>query len=300
MRYRPFGGTGTVVSAISLRIPQDSGISAEDCVALIHAAVEQGINYIEVPANEPEVLFALGEALAPIERELLVLALRVGGGASRDFSSPGLARQITDALHRTGLKQFDVILLDDPASDELSPQALATMKAARSSGRCRMIGVAGVDEAIDAYISIGAFDLLTLPFNLASGWRERRRVIAAQKRDMTIVGYDPWPEEFRSVARAAPQGLLGRAFQKKPSNPLEGAGTYAFLEKTPNWTSEEICLAYALTDVKIATVMIEASSIAHLEKLAAVADRQMPAGLSAQVEMARFSKEQLEAGARRA
>ena len=76
-----------------------------------------------------------------------------------------------------------------------------------------------------------------------------------------------------------------------PSSGLAGAGTYAFLEQTPGWTSEQICLAYALTDVKIATVMVEPRSLEHLEMLAQVADRDMPAGLSAQVEMARFSKE---------
>ena len=214
MRYRPFGGAGAVVSAVSLRIPDGSGLTAESCVALVHAALEQGINYIEFPARDPEVLFGVGEAVAPVERELLVLALRLGGGHAgvRDFSAEGLARQITDAQKRTALQQFDVCVLDDPASDELSPQALATMKAARSSGRCKMIGVAGIDEAIDAYISIGAFDLLTIPFNLASGWRERRRLIEAQKRDMTVVGYDPWPEQFRNRTATPTQtkGLLGR------------------------------------------------------------------------------------------
>ena len=288
-----------MVSAVALRIPQGSGMTAADTVALIHAAMEQGINYVEIPAGEPEVLAGFGEAVGAVERELLLLALRVGGG-TRDFSAEGLARQITDALRRTGLKHFDAIVLDDPSSEELTPQGLATMKAARSSGRCKMIGVAGIDEAIDAYISAGAFDLLALPFNLASGWRERRRLVEAQRRDMTIVGYDPWPEEFQQRQQAAPKSLLSRAFQKAPANPLEGAGTYAFLDRTPNWTSEQICLAYALTDVKIATVMIEAGSIEHLETLAKVADREMPAGLSAQVEMARFSKERLEAGARRA
>jgi aryl-alcohol dehydrogenase-like predicted oxidoreductase len=295
MRYRPFGGSGSVVSAVSLRIPTNSGLTAEGCVALVHAALEQGINYIEAPAGDPEVLYALGEAAAAVERELLVLSLRLGGGepGRRDFSAETLAKQITDALARTGLQQFDVAVLDDPATDELSPQALATMKAARASGRAKMIGVSGVDDAIDAYISVGAFDLLAIPFNLGSGWRERRRLNEASKRDMTVVGYDPWPEQFRrrATADAAPKGLLGRAFGQRHTDPLADAGTYAFLDKTPNWTSEEICLAYALTDVKIATVMLEPRSVEHLEQLAAVADRELPSGVSAQVEMARFGKE---------
>lgn len=288
MRYRPLGGAGTVVSCISLRL-RSGELTPGEAVARIHAAVEQGVNTFDIPADDSELLLAVGEALSAVDRDLLVLVVRIGG--DRNFSAHGLQAQIVDSLRRMRVTRLDAVVLDDPAGDELSPEALEMLKAARASGRVRMLGVAGVDEAIDAYISNGAFDLLVLPFNLTTGWRERRRLLEAQKRDMAVVGYDPWPELFRTRPSApAKGGLLSRAFRPKPSDPLAGAGTYAFLETTLNWTSEQICLAYALTDLKIATIQIEPESGEHLAELAAVADREMPSGLSAQVEMARFAE----------
>jgi aryl-alcohol dehydrogenase-like predicted oxidoreductase len=298
MRYRPFGGGGSVVSAVSLRLRSDMGLDHYAVVELIHTAFEQGVNYFEIPATDPAILDAAGEAFGPVDRELFVVSLRIGGllgGPTldgRDFTAQTLANQIVDAQRRTGLRQFDAAILDDPSAEELSPRALETLKLARSSGRVRMLGVSGVDEAIDAYISTGAFDLLCIPFNLGSGWRDRRRLIEAQRRDMVLVSYDFWPEEFRRGERPERPSLLTRALAPKPkAGPLAGAGTYAFLNNTPGWTSEQICMAYVLSDVSIATIMVDPSSTQHLQDLAAVADREIPLAVSAQVEMARFSAE---------
>jgi hypothetical protein len=68
-------------------------------------------------------------------------------------------------------------------------------------------------------------------------------------------------------------------------------GSYAFLDRTHGWDAEEICIAYALTEPALATVQIEPASIARLEQLAQIPDREMPPGLAAQIEMARFSPE---------
>ena len=70
---------------------------------------------------------------------------------------------------------------------------------------------------------------------------------------------------------------------------MAGCGTYAFLENTPGWKADEICLAYALTEPCLASVQVRPSSLVELERLAAVVERDMPPGLAAQIEMARFS-----------
>lgn len=290
MRYRPLGGQGTVVSAVSLRLRADS-LSPAEAVARIHGAIEQGVNFFDIAGDDPTLLSAVGEALTTVDRDLLVLAVRIGG--DRDFSALALQRRIVDALRRLRVDYLNTVLLDDPAADALGAQALSMLRAARASGKVRMLGVAGVDEALDASIATGVFDLLLSPFNLTSDWRERRRLLDAGKRDMAIVGYDPWPEIFRSKSAAsqAKPGLLARAFRSRPPvEPLAGVGTYAFLEQTHGWTSEQICLAYALTDVKLASVQIEPLDADHLAMLAAVADRELPAATAAQVEMARFAE----------
>ncbi|HEX8661208.1 MAG TPA: hypothetical protein VF686_05025, partial [Brevundimonas sp.] len=123
MRYRPFGGGGLVVSAVSLRLK--TGTSPDAVAPLMHGALEHGINYFEIPAGDPEILTAAGQALRPVDRNLLVVTLRIGGaltGASRDFSPQTLANQIVDAQRRTGIREFDGLVLDDPAAEELSPK----------------------------------------------------------------------------------------------------------------------------------------------------------------------------------
>ena len=185
-------------------------------------------------------------------------------------------------MARTGLDYLDVAMLDDPKSHELPQDALTALGEIRSTGAAKMLGVAGEDDALDAYITTGAFDVLACPFNLTSGWKERNRVRTAVERDLAVIGYRAYPETFHRQASAAAQTVA------KPGT-LAGAGSYAFLDRTPQWDAEEICLAYALTEPALATVEIKPGALARMEKLAAVADREMPPGLAAQIEMARFA-----------
>ena len=48
-------------------------------------------------------------------------------------------------------------------------------------------------------------------------------------------------------------------------------------------------MSYALTEPSLATVEVSAGSISQIERMAAVPEREMPPGLAAQIEMARFA-----------
>jgi aryl-alcohol dehydrogenase-like predicted oxidoreductase len=290
MRYRPFGQTGTVVSAVSLALTDMRGWDVRDWTSLINAALEQGINAFEIVGRSPAIVDGLSQALADLERRLVFVGLRLGTpvNGQRDYSAETLSGAIQATVARSGLEYLDVVLLDDPAEDALSPEALAALKAERARGSVRMIGVAGLDPAIDFYIATGAFDVLAMPFGVMSGWLDRRRIRDAIDREMAVMGTAFVPEGLaRQVAEAQPKpGLLRR----KWSNPLAGVGTYAFLDTTPGWTMEEICLAYALTEPSLATMQVTSDRVRQLEALASVAERDLPAGVSTRIEMARFSE----------
>lgn len=291
MRYRPFGQTGTAVSAVSLALTDMKGWDARDWTALTHAALEQGINAFEIVGKSPALLEGLTAGLGDLERRLLFVGLRLGMpiNGQRDYSPQALVGAIQATVAKTGLDYLDVVLLDDPAEDSLSPEALATLKAERARGSVRMIGVAGLDPAIDFYIATGAFQVLAMPFGVMSGWLDRRRIREAIDREMAVMGTAFVPEGLAGqVAEAKPKrGLLG--LRRNRSNPLEGVGTYAFLDTTPGWTMEEICLAYALTEPSLATMQVTSDQSRRLEAFASVAERDLPAGLSSRIEMARFS-----------
>jgi hypothetical protein len=102
---------------------------------------------------------------------------------------------------------------------------------------------------------------------------------------MAVIGYGYIPEGL--IGAADPPARRLSLFGPRPS-PLKGIGGYGFLKDTPNWESDALCLAYALTEPALATVQISIDSIEHLRALSAVAERDLPPGLGAQIEMARF------------
>jgi aryl-alcohol dehydrogenase-like predicted oxidoreductase len=304
MRYRPLANTGMSVSVISLALVDMPGrMRPADWVSLIYGAMENGVNAFEVVGSHPAIIEGVAEALSSVERRLLFVGWRLGsslspnGAITRDFSPGGLGLSLESALARTGLGYLDAVLLDDPRTEELSPQALEVLKAARDDGKARMLGVAGQHDAIDAYISMGAFDMICTPFSLISGWKERLRLKAAIERDMAVLGYGYEPEIFAHGPTEP---------QSKPSiwgaraRPLAGVGTYAFLHNTAGWSSEELCLAYALTEPSLASIEITSDRVDRIEALAAIPERELPTGAAAQIEMARFAAAPPAAKARRA
>lgn len=294
MRYRPLGNTGMSVSAMSLVLDGSlPGMREADWIGLIYAALENGVNAFEVVGNQPTLIDGVGQALQAIDRRLVFLAWRLGwsigtsGQPVRDFSPEALARMVETVIARTGLTYLDATILDDPAADEFSPRALDMLRRLKDMGRIRLLGVTGRDDAMDAYISSGAFDLIATPFSLMSGWKERLRVKAAVDRDMVVVGHGYYPQAMLEP-KAHEQGK-GGLWGRTAAKPLAGMGTYAFLERTAHWSGEEICLAYAMTEPSLCTVQVPADRIDRVELMAAVCERELPSGVPAQIEMARFA-----------
>lgn len=303
MRYRPFGASGAAISALTLSLGIDClgrGLGAAN--ELIYAALEAGINSYRLETADPVLAEVVGQALANVDRKLLNVSLELGTGdgrkgSERDFSAEGMTGAIDRCLHISGLGWIDVALLEEPGEDELPQSSLNALKALRATGRVRYLGVSGETEVMDAYVSTGAFDVLATPFHVNIDWRIRSRVRAAREQDMAILAYGYFPSELDTEKKAVSlnqprKGLFGFGSGtggRSKDDPLANAGTFAFLHRTPHWTAEAICLAHAMTDPAISSVLIRAVDPDRLNVLAAVPERDLPPGLSAQIEMARVA-----------
>ena len=300
MRYRPFGASGAAISTLTLSLGVNSlarGVAiAND---LIFSALEAGINSYRLETADPVLAEVVGQALSSVERKLLNVSLELGAGdgrrgSERDFSAEGMTGAIDRCLHVSGLGWIDVAMLAEPGEDELPQSSLNALKALRASERVRYLGVSGSGEVMDAYVSTGAFDVLGTPFHVNVDWKVRSRVRAAREQDMAILASDYFPSELdtekKTVEISQPKkGLFGFGVPKRMDTPLAHAGTFAFLHRTPHWSAEEICLAHAMTDPAISSVLITARGAERLNALASVPERDMPPGLSAQIEMARVA-----------
>ena len=298
MRYRPFGTNGASISTVTLSVGLDAISRGPDAAAaLIYAGLEAGINAYCLQSADPVLAECVGQALSSVDRKLLNVSLTLGRGdgrrnSQRDFSAEGMTHAIDRALHISGLGWIDMALLEQPEENELPQSSLNALKALRATERVRYLGVSGDGEVMDAYVSTGAFDVLATPYHVDSEWRVRSRIRAAKEQDMAVFAYGYFPEAIATPKKAASlhqpkKGLFGFGSGRPKNDPLAGAGTFAFLHQTPGWDAESISLAHVMTDPAICSVMIEARDEARIAVLATVPDRDMPPGLSAQIEMAR-------------
>ncbi|RZJ46776.1 MAG: oxidoreductase [Brevundimonas sp.] len=302
MRYRPFGNMGQAVSVVTLSLgARDIAGGPDAGRELIYSALEAGINSYRLTSADPVLAEVLGEALRHVDRKLVQVSLMLGAGdgrrgSDRDFSAEGMTSAIDRALHASGLGWFDLAVLDQPEDHELPQSSLNALKALRATQRVRLLGISGEGDVMDTYVSTGAFDVLFTPYHVNSPWQIRSRLRDARERDMAIFVYGYFPDSLDTVKKATTvheekKGFFGfgKSGGRTKSDPLAGAGTFAFLHQTNAWTAEAICLAYSLTDPSVASVMIDASDVERLNALALVPDRDLPPGLAAQIEMARVA-----------
>ena len=295
MRYRPFGAAGKAVSAVSLLLREAPNMGSPAAWrSLIFAAMESGVNYFEVTAGAQVLALGVGEALRAVERRLVFVGWRIENlSQTGAITARDIAASVREGLSKTRTGYFDLLTIDEGAADALTPEALKYLADLRTGGACLQIGVAGDGPGIEACIASGVYDVLTTSFSLTSDWQARRRIRDASAANMTLVCCNPIPGDLRGPRPTRPEpelsarrGLLGR----RPADPLRAkVGSYGFLQDTPGWTEEELCLAYALTEPSFASIQVEARA-SNIERLAAVPDRDLPTGVAAQIELARFGQ----------
>ncbi|HCQ53782.1 MAG TPA: oxidoreductase, partial [Brevundimonas diminuta] len=251
MRYRPFGATGAAVSSLTLSLGAEATARGPNAVRdLVFAGLEAGVNAYHLERLDPTLLQSVGEALGHVERRLVWVSASLG--ADRDFSAMALGRSIEQGLHASGLGWFDMAVLERPAENELPQTSLTALKAMRKAEYVRMLGVSGDEPVTDLYVSTGAFDVLFTPFHVNVPWQVRSRMRAARDREMSLFADDYFPDSLATERRAADaggpkkRGLFGAWGAGRGEADLERPGSFAFLHRTPGWTGEAICLAYAL------------------------------------------------------
>ena len=295
MRYRPFGASGKAVSAVSLLLREAPNMSNPSAWrALVFAAMENGVNSFEVTAGSEVMTLGVGEALAAVERRLIFFSWRLRGSPAGVITARDIADSLRMCLQKTRAGYLDLLMMDEAAVETLTPDAHSYLNDLKGSGVCLQIGVAGDGPVVERCIASHTFDVLAMPFSLVSDWQARRRIRDASAANMTLIGCDPFPSGLHAAPsvraeaeRPMRRGLLG---MRRPDPLAASVGAYGFLQDTPGWSQEELCLAYALTEPAFASIQLEGWRADLIERMAAVTDRDLPTGVAAQIEMARFGQ----------
>lgn len=167
MQRRPLGATGLELPVLGFGgAPLGDmygGITEEEGARALHAAIDAGIDYVDVAPYYGQGLAEerLGRALAG-RRDRVVISTKCAryGARDFDFSGPRIERSIDESLTRLRTDFVDLFLVHDVEfGDErqVLEETLPAMERVKASGKARFIGVTGLPVHLLARLA-GAFD----------------------------------------------------------------------------------------------------------------------------------------------
>lgn len=155
MDYNRLGDTDLVVSKLALgtgSLGEMFGpLSESDAIAVVHEALDLGINLIDTAPYYASAERRLGKALAGRRAEV-VLATKAGryGVQDFDFSPRRIRTGLEHSLRLLGTDYVDILQLHDIEFTELGPvfeDGYAELLALRDAGKCRYVGMTGYPAA---------------------------------------------------------------------------------------------------------------------------------------------------------
>ena len=277
MEYRKLGKTGMVVSAISLGCEHLQGKDAETVRAVIDAALDAGINFLDVFMSEPNVRTDIGNALKG-RRESVIIQGHIGScwangqyKVSRDLEE--CIANFEDLLERLQTDYIDVGMLHfvDKEMDWDALEKSEIMQYAMSlkeKGIIRAIGMSShnpvtAKKAVDS----GLIDVLMFSLNPAYDLIPKEQdmvdifneVLQGKKQNFSQLTLEPIRGELyrdceeRGVAITVMKSLAMGTLLSKERSPLGIALT------------EAQCIHYALSRPAVAAVMVGMQRLSDVE-----------------------------------
>jgi len=278
MEYRKLGKTGMTVSAVSLGCEHLQGKDYDTVKTVIDAALDAGINYLDVFMSEPQVRTDIGKALCG-RRDKVMIQGHIGAcwvdgqyKVSRDIDEIKVA--FNDLLTRLNTDYIDVGFLhfvdkeedwDSLKESDMMQYALSLKK----EGVIRAIGLSShnpvtAKKAVDSgFIDVlmfslnPAYDLIPKDKDMVDIFNE---VIEGKKQNFSELTLEPLRAELyrdceeRGVAITVMKTLAMGTLLSKERSPLGIALT------------EAQCISYALSRPAVSAVMIGMQRLSDVEQ----------------------------------
>ena len=302
MDYKTLGRTGLRVSVAGLgcgghsRLGQAYGSTVEQSVAVVHAAMDLGINWIDTAAAYGTEKI-VGEAVRG-RRDKVYISTKTallpwGEPNAALFTGPQLLEQLDKNLARLGTDYIDLYNLHGVLIgqlDHVASEMVPVLLKAKEQGKIRFLGVTehfGSDtdhKMLSAAVPSGVWDVVMVGFNLLNP-SARRNVLRLTKAHNVGV------QDMFAVRRALsnPDGLkdaldqIGKAGQLDRGK-LDAADPLGFLKDD---TEGIVDAAYRFCrhEPGIDIVLTGTGSIDHLkENVASITRGKLPAKMLAKLE----------------
>ncbi|MEU0558712.1 aldo/keto reductase [Dactylosporangium sp. NPDC006015] len=212
MRYRALGRTGMQVSVQCLGTMMFGAVGNpdhDDCVRIIHAALDQGINFVDTAdmysAGESEEI--VGEALQG-RRDDVVLATKVhfpmGEGPNRGGNSRRwIVREVEDSLRRLRTDWIDLYQVHRPDPTTDVEETLSVLTDLVRQGKIRAFGCSTfpAEEIVEAHHAaerraLHRFRTEQPPYSLLARGVEKDVLPVAARYGMGVLTWSPLASGF--------------------------------------------------------------------------------------------------------
>jgi aryl-alcohol dehydrogenase-like predicted oxidoreductase len=295
MRYRTLGGTGIEVSVHCLGTMMFGAVGNpdhEDSARIIHAALDQGINFVDTAdmysAGESEEI--VGKALRG-RRDDVVLATKVhfamGEGRNRGGNSRRwIVQEVEASLRRLQTDWIDLYQIHRPDHTTDIEETLSALTDLVSQGKIRAFGCSSfpAEDIVDAHHvaerrGLQRFRTEQPPYSILGRGIEASVLPVCQRLGMGVLTWSPLASGFLSgkYRKGQPVDLTsGRPaltpFRFDPALP-ENAAKFDAVEQLVELADgigcslPELALAFAVAHPAVTSVIIGPRTMAHLETL---------------------------------
>jgi L-galactose dehydrogenase len=290
VRYRALCSSGPAISELGFGASPLGGIygtfAEQDGVAAVHAALDVGINFLDVSPyyGLTAAETVLGKALRGIGRDRYVLATKVGryGDEAFDFTAARVTRSVRESMHRLGTGHIDLIQCHDVefgSLDQIVEETIPALRVLQDSGLVRWVGVTGYPLAALLHIARRA-NVDTVMSYCQYTLQDRR--LAASAADFAAVG--------AAIINASP--LAMGALTARGAPPWHPAGRRvldqcvqaAGLCQERGACLEKLALQFSVTTSPGVTTVVGSASAANIRRDAAWLSEPIDAALLAEVE----------------
>ncbi|WP_019640515.1 aldo/keto reductase [Paenibacillus fonticola] len=155
MKYRKLGNTGLDVSVLSFGASSLGSVFHEtddqENIRTVHAAIDAGINYIDVSPyyGQTKAEAVLGRALQEVPRDKYVLSTKAGryGPHTFDFSAKRIFASVEESMERLQTDYLDMLFLHDiefVPPEIIVEEAVPALHQLKEQGTIRFGGISGL------------------------------------------------------------------------------------------------------------------------------------------------------------
>ncbi len=296
---RALGRTGLQVSELGFGCSSfwaKSAFPERSAIALVHAALEHGINFFDTGSSYAggQAESRLGQALRGRSKHDLVIATKVGtrndrlGQTYKDFRPVWVRQSVEESLRRLGLEVLPLLHLHVPAPSQLTEELIACLVGLRDAGLVRYFGVHGAGDALHGCVlESECFSTAMFDYNVLHARRRSRiRALVAAGRGFlaaTPLAQSLYGNKVFRPRRPADLWYLARAVGKHRAD-LSRGRRFRFIERFEGWTGAQVALGYVLSNADVSVAIFGTTSQARLLENVNAAGRALPPEIIERIE----------------